>query len=480
MWPDYSPTTPPLGARPSALVAPIEPATETQPAIATEIPTDAGQRAPDPYEEFARLAGEHALAATAPRRRSNRPSTASATGSPPSAVEAPEPRSTQPRPAQVESAPPDSPLPDIETPATSDPELHFPLHFPLLSNREDPSWPIGERRSVARQARKPLPAALQAVVASDVAQTDAGEPASKPTASRQPAEPTEALLGGAAASTEATKGPDTGKKPGVIRRYASAIAIVVLFVAAAGAAAGIAAFRGPVALPGLPTAAQDKAAANDVVLRTSDFPPSWRVYKAGFTASSYGVGSVFATPAIVGSWLTTHPACATDLNSVSAALTASDGNVTAVSSTEAASANPLGGWWQTADVVAFHTGAPQVSTDLAALRSFITGPAARACIDRFWSAAMLAGLPAGSHVSLSVSQPPIPVLPGNPPVWVMAMGGTAIVRNIASPFRFEVTSFAVGRAQVTFATSSTLAPLPFSLDQTLLAVLATRAQQRAS
>src|ERR1035438_4475849 len=25
MWPDYSPTTPPLGARPSALVAPIEP-----------------------------------------------------------------------------------------------------------------------------------------------------------------------------------------------------------------------------------------------------------------------------------------------------------------------------------------------------------------------------------------------------------------------------------------------------------------------
>ena len=95
MWPDYSPTTPPLGARPSALVAPIEPATETQPAIATEIPTDAGQRAPDPYEEFARLAGEHALAATAPRRRSNRPSTASATGSPPSAVEAPEPRSTQ-------------------------------------------------------------------------------------------------------------------------------------------------------------------------------------------------------------------------------------------------------------------------------------------------------------------------------------------------------------------------------------------------
>jgi hypothetical protein len=120
-----------------------------------------------------------------------------------------------------------------------------------------------------------------------------------------------------------------------------------------------------------------------------------------------------------------------------------------------------------------------VSTDLATLRS-LTGPAARACIDRFWSAAMLAGLPAGSHVSLSVSQPPIPVLPGNPPVWVMAMGGTAIIRNIASPFRFEVTSFAVGRAQVTFATSSTLAPLPFSLDQTLLAVLATRAQQRAS
>ena len=65
-------------------------------------------------------------------------------------------------------------------------------------------------------------------------------------------------------------------------------------------------------------------------------------------------------------------------------------------------------------------------------------------------------------------------------MWVMAMGGTATVRSIALPFRFEVTSFAVGRDQVLFATSSKLAPLPLSLDQALLVVLATRAELPAS
>jgi len=45
MWPDYSPTTPPLGARPSALVAPIEPATEThRPSRRRSPPTPASAR----------------------------------------------------------------------------------------------------------------------------------------------------------------------------------------------------------------------------------------------------------------------------------------------------------------------------------------------------------------------------------------------------------------------------------------------------
>ena len=403
--------------------------------------------------------------------------TGSAPGSPPSVAEEPSAVfSTHPGSAHVESVPPEPTFPDVATPAASEPALHFPG----LSNKEDPSWPIGERRSSARQARKPLPAALQAAVASDVAQANSGEPASQPIASRQPPEPTEALLGRAGAITEASSGPATGKKPGVIRRYGSAIIIVVLFVAAAGAAAGIAAFRGPVSQPRQPTRAQDQAAADNVVLRASDFPTSWHVSKAGITAGAYGVGSGLLTAAIVHSWLAAHPACATDVSSVSAALTASDGNATAVASTQAAAADPLGGSWQAADVVAFHSSAAQVGTDLAALRRLVADPTARACIDRFWAAALLTELPAGSRVSLSVSQPPLPVLPGNPPVWVMAMGGTATVRHIAIMFRFEVTSFVVGRAQVSFVTSSKLAPLPLSLDQAMLVILATRAELQAS
>ena len=73
------------------------------------------------------------------------------------------------------------------------------------------------------------------------------------------------------------------------------------------------------------------------------------------------------------------------------------------------------------DVVAFHSSAAQVGTDLAALRRLVADPTARACIDRFWAAALLTELPAGSRVSLSVSQPPLPVLPGNPPVWVILL-----------------------------------------------------------
>ena len=339
--------------------------------------------------------------------------------------------------------------------------------------------PSGSGDRSPRQARKPLPAALQAVVASDISQTASGEAASQPVASRQPAEPNAALLGAAVPSAEADKTPVTAKKPGVIRRYASAIAIVVLFVAAGGAAAGIATFRGPTR-PGKTNFAQEQAAADSIVLRAGDFPPPWRVTGARVTPGSYGVASGLVTPTLVRSWLAAHPTCATDVDSVSAALTASDGAATAVASTQAAASDPLGGSWQTTDVVAFHANAAQVRTDLASLRSLIAEPAARSCINRFWSAAMLAGLPPGSHISLSVSQPPLPGLPGDPPAWTMSMGGTAVVRGMTLLFRFEVTSFLIGHAQVSFTTSSKLAPLPLSLDQALLVELATRADLQTS
>ena len=483
-----------------------------------------------PGEDLFGAAGEPASAVALPRRRSNRLS-ASPTASPPAvtedtsplaAVEAqagpgptgpgpgtvaePEavaatgtepPAVVEPEavaatgtelPAVVEASAPDGavseaqagePLPVAEVAELRSSEPAAKLHFPALGERGEPSWPIGERRSSARQARKPLPAALQAVVASDIAQSGLGEPA-KPAASGQGPEPTDALLGTTGASAEADNEPGTGAKPGLLRRYASAIAIVVLFAAAGGAAAGVAALRGPVSRPGLPTAAQDKAAANRVVLKSGDFPSSWHVSTAGFSASSYGFGSVFATPAVLNAWLVTNPACATALEGVSAAVTASAGNTTAEAATQATSSGSLDGSWQTADVVAVHTSAAQLRNDLAAMGSLVADPSARACIDRYWSAALLAPMPAGSRLSLSVSQSAPPVLPGSPPAYVMSMGGTATVRGVTVPFRFEVTSFAVGREQVSFVSSSKLAPLPLNLDRSLLVVLATRAEQQAS
>lgn len=464
----------------AAALAAVDLPVQSRQTIAPETPLDAGKRMYDPYEEFARLAGEQVLANAVPRRRSNRPSTASPAASPPCDA-APSDQGAESGPTEAESTAQESSTPGFAGPATSEPEPPGPaepeLHFPTPSSRED--WPIGERRSFARQARKPLPAALQAVVASDISQTASDEVASQPVASRQPAEPNAALLGAGVAGAEPGKTPVTAKKPGVIRRYASAIAIVVLFVAAGGAAAGIAAFRGPTR-PGLTNLAREQAAADSIVLRAGDFPPPWRVTGAKVTPGSYGVASGIVTPALLRSWLVAHPTCATDVDSVSAALTASDGAATAVASTQAAASDPLGGSWQTTDVVAFHANAAQVRTDLASLRSLIAEPAARSCINRFWSASMLAGLPSGSHISLSVSQALLPGLPGDPPAWTMAMGGTAVVRGMMLPFRFEVTSFLVGHAQVSFTASSKLAPLPLSLDQALLVELATRADLQTS
>jgi hypothetical protein len=470
----------------------------------------------DPYDDFVRMAGARALADAVPRRRSNRPPASSPGMSPlqdaetselgtesisaegagyaadPSTAQVVSPASGEPELAacaepefaasgEQELAAHAEPEPEPAAPA--EPELaangELELPFAHSSDVEEPAWPIGERRSVARQARKPLPAALQAVVASEVSHANSDTQASEPLASRQPQAPTPALLGAAATSSDQRPAPVTAGRPGLIRRYGSAIAIVVLFVAAAGAAAGIAAFRGPTQ-PGLTTVVQAQQAANNVVLRTGDFPPPWHVAKTGVTASSYGVASGLVTPSLVRSWTASNPGCAGDIQRVSAVLRASAASATAVASTQAAASDPLGGSWQTADVVAIHSNATTVTRDLAALRSLLTGPAARSCLNRFWSASMLAGLPNGSHVSLSVAPASLPALPGSPPSWAMSMGGTAVARGVTLPFRCEVISFAVGHAQVSFTSSSELAPLPLSLNQALLVVLATRAELETS
>ena len=476
MWGDSRSVTPPPVASPSDLVAPLGPLAQQHPAFASDVPANASQREPDPYEELAVPADGPASAEAAPRRRNSRPATRPAAESLAGAEEPPSPGLAPPGPAHNEPAPLDLTSSAFASPTTSHPALHF--HG--LSDAEIPAWPVGERRSFARQARTPLPAVLQEVVAFDLAQVDPGEPASQPVASGQAPEPTVTPLGGTGTSTAAGRGPGTGKKPGIVHRYGSAIAIVVLFVVAGGAAAGVAAFRGPVSQPGLATSPRYLAAANKVVLRAGDFPPPWHISNNGITASSYGLGSAFVRPAIVHSWLAAHSACATVIDAVSAAMLPPEGSETAVASTQAAAANPSGSSWQTVDTVVFRSSAAQARTDLTRLRSLIAEPSARACVSRFWTAALLAELPPGSQVAMTVSQPPIPVLPGNPSVWAMAMSGTSAVGHIALPIRFEVTSFAVGRAQVSFSSSSKVAPLPSSLNEGLLVTLATRAEKQAA
>ena len=232
--------------------------------------------------------------------------------------------------------------------------------------------------------------------------------------SRQGSEPADAL-GAAGVYAETDKEPATGGKPGIIRRYASAIAIAVLFAAAGGAAAGIAVFRGPVSRPGLPSAAQDKAAANRIALRSRDFPLLARLrsrFLRRLLRVRLGVRHT-GGPEL----LARHQPCVCHRpQGVSAAVTASAGATTAEVATQATSSDSLDGSWQAADVVAFHTSAAELRDDLAAMRSLLAIRGARACIDRYWSAAALARLPAGSQLSLSVSRPATPVLPGRPPV----------------------------------------------------------------
>ena len=574
LWPESPGETPSSEEATSVLGAPISPATDEQPTFGPPASATIEPEV-DPYEEFARLAAEHAIADTAPRVHYGRLPIWKPVAAPPAeeavaetAEEAAEEtawlapaeavdetaeeaaaetawlapaeavaeavdeaaeetaeaaaeatawlapaeaaaetaeEAAWLAPAEVvaeavdetaaevsavlEEAPADSELqdwaPEVSAPEDLAPEVSAPStpevesHEPETPGIEESAWPFGERRSAARQARKPLPAALQEAVAAGAAQ----ELAASQAASGQHTDTTDDQKGGPGSATGTTKsggkGPGTGKRPGIIRRYGSAIAIVVLFLAAGGAAAGIAAFRGAVT-PGPTTAAKDQVAANRDVLTTDNFPPSWRVSPGASAASTYGLGAPLVTHSAVRSWSAGHPACAGDVNAVSAAMTPTVGDVTAVAYTQATARNPLGGLWQIADAVAFHTSAAQVSAEMTGVRSVLAERKAQLCLVQFWSTALQAQFPSGSLVMMTVSPVVVPSLPGKPLAWAMAMSGTAIFGQTALPLSFEITSFAAGRAQVYFVVSSKSANLPNSLDARLLVTLATQAERQNS
>jgi hypothetical protein len=370
-----------------------------------------------------------------------------------------------------------APVPSVYGPAVPEPagEGEAPENPAQQSDDITPEasdWAFGERRSAARQARKPLPAALQEAVTAGAAQ-DLDE-AGSTGAPGQASDSERALRQAKDSRGKSGKNPDSSKRPGIVRRYGSAIVILVLFLAAGGVAAGIAAFRGPVNPPAPSTVAQDQAAANAAVLTTAQFPPSWQVSPTR-GVSSYGLGSVLLTPSLVRAWLAANRACKADLDAVTAAMTPSLGNVTAVAWSQATTTNPLGGPWQIADAVSFHTSAAQVSADVARMRSVLAGAKAQQCVARFWSASLQAQVPASSVVC-TVSPRSLPPLSGTSSGWSMEMTGTETAGQSSSPLRFEMTSFAVGRAQMFFITSSEGAALPANIAKTALDDLARRTE----
>jgi hypothetical protein len=375
-----------------------------------------------------------------------------------------------------DATPEDATGEDATTAADSD-EAAQEDATPEQVTQEDAAWPFGERRSAARQARKPLPAALQEAVAAGVAQ-DLAQSTSQSEGGHAsvPADGPRAKADGPGAATGKRLDAQT---PGLLRRYGSAIAIVVLFVAAGGVAAGIAAFRGPVNPTGPSTAARDQAAANAAVLTSADFPSGWHVSPASSPVGAYGLGSQLVTPSVVQTWRASHPNCSAELNDVSEAMTPAFGNVTAVAYTQAATTNPLGGPWQIADAVAFHTSATDVGSAMAAMRSLLDQPKSQQCVAQFWSAALRPQFPKGSSVTMRVEPLAIRPLPGRPSGWAMKMTGTAVVRHERVPLRFEITSLAAGRAEVFLVVSSQAAALPANLAARLLRTLAVRAKRLA-
>ncbi len=354
-------------------------------------------------------------------------------------------------------------------PEPSSPEPEAPEPSEAVTGE---TWLFGERRSAARQARKPLPAALQEAVAAGAAQDESASQAgsgSSTQAQRQQ---------GGGKEADSSTGQDSPKKPGVIRRYGSAIAIVVLFLAAGGAAAGIAAVRGPVTAPLPSTAPQDRAAAGRSVLMASDFPSGWH-FSTGYSATSYGLGSALVWPSAISSWLSSHPGCSADLNAVSTAMTPAAGQVTAVTYSQATTTNPLGGPWQIADAVAFHTSASSVRAEMTRIQSLLGTANAQRCVAGYWATALRGELGAGSFVMMDVS-PRVSNLPGRPLGWGMEMVGIAVFKGQSLPLRFQISVFAAGRAEVFFVVSSKGAALPGNLAGRLLMDLAVRSGRLAA
>jgi hypothetical protein len=160
-------------------------------------------------------------------------------------------------------------------------------------------------------------------------------------------------------------------------------------------------------------------------------------------------------------------------------MTPAVGNVTALASTQGFTTNPLGGPWQIADAVAFHTSAAEVSSDLAAMKTRLGQPESQQCVTRFWSAALRSKLPRGSTVTMTVTPRAVPTLPGRATGWAMQMSGTEVLGQNTVPLRFQITSFADGRAQVFFVVWSDAAALPGNLAKKLLLTLAARAEKLA-
>jgi hypothetical protein len=342
---------------------------------------------------------------------------------------------------------------------------------------DETPFPFGERRSAARQARKPLPAALQEAVAAGAAQ-DRGAMASQPTSSSGP-QTAKRSKKDPKADAAGSNDPQEAKKPGVIRRYGSAIAIVVLFLAAGGVAAGVAAFHGPVTPPAPPTKAQDRAAAAGAVLGPDQLPASWHLNRAANAAASYGLGSPLVTASLVRAWVAGEQACSADLRAVAAAMTPTVGSVTAVAYSQATTRTPLGASWDIADAVAFHTDSAEVTSDLYRMQSVLSKARARDCVARFWSASLQDKMP-GYLVMMTVAPRSMPRLPGKPVGWEMEMQGTATNATSSIPLRFEITSFAAGRAEAYFAVSSDGAALPALTATRALLDLAARVDHAAT
>ena len=338
--------------------------------------TAAASAAADPYDDFADLVRRYARRQDGAAERGRTDPGSAGPTSPdetPWRVSSLRGSATSPAPAEVAPAETDP------EPRDSEPSYPEPDGPQASQAEEETAWPVGERRSAARQARKLLPAALQAAVAGT---PPAERPPRRRSAARRPA---------ANEDPEADTVRGSGKPPGIFRRYASAIAVVALFVAAGGAAAGIAALRGPIAQTASPTPAQEQAAASQAVLKASDFPAGWHVSRFTQRLLRRRLGARHAFDRAV---LAQRPSGrASTLDAVSAGHDAcfrQPGPGLEPSNQPGPARESRG---RSPRPWPFTSSPAQVTDQVADIRTLLAGTGARACIGQFWSAALLASRP---------------------------------------------------------------------------------------